>query len=164
CAFRRWTSSRSTRPAPATPLPAFWRPGSTAGSRSKRRCARRARPPLSPASRPARRPRCPTAPRSPRRSGDCGHSLAVGRVSKEGDIDVRRLQRVAVPGHRPRLYRDDAEAPLAVGGTAAKPAKIGVQWLVVLAVVWVVVAAGGIGLPHFEDRVGHRRAIAIEDA
>ena len=61
---RRCRSSRSTPPAPATPSPACWRPGSMPGCRSTRRCAGPRPAPPWPASPSARRKAC----RPPRRS------------------------------------------------------------------------------------------------
>ena len=84
----------------------------------------------------------------------------AAREHREGD--VRRLQRVAAARHRAGLDRHHPEAALAVGRDPPEAAEIRVERLVVLAVLGMVVAAGGVGLPQLDHRVRHRRAVAVE--
>src|SRR5689334_13266766 len=77
---------------------------------------------------------------------------------------MRRLQGVAAAGHRARLYRDDAEPALAIRRHSAKATEIGIERLIVLPVVGMAIAPRRVGLPDLDDRIRHRRTVAIEDA
>ncbi len=81
---------------------------------------------------------------------------------EDADADMRRLQRVAAPRHRARPDSEEVIVPVLVGGAAAEAAEIGVDRLL-LAVLGMGVFPGGVGLPDFQERVGHRRAVAIGD-
>src|SRR5438552_9226268 len=77
---------------------------------------------------------------------------------------MRRLQAVAAPRHRPRLDRREMEPSLGIGCDPPEATEIRVERLVGLRVLGMRVAAGGIRLPDLDDRIRHRRPVAIEDA
>src|SRR5882672_11387758 len=80
-------------------------------------------------------------------------------------MNVRRTPRVLViePGIRARLNSHEAIAAIFVGECASSSAEVRVEWRRVL-VAMMLVAASSIGLPYFDESVGHRVAAIIQHA
>src|SRR5262249_56352581 len=78
-------------------------------------------------------------------------------------IDVRRLQAVAAPRHRPRLDGRETEPPLGIGRATPEPAEVRVERLFALLVTGMSVAAGRVGLPDLDQRIRHRPPLAVDD-
>ena len=85
------------------------------------------------------------------------------RPAEEAEVDVRRPPGVVVVAPRvgAGLDRQELVAAQAVGDHAAQPVEVRVQRRRA-GVDDVPVAAGGVGLPHLDQGVGHRAAVAVE--
>ena len=70
---------------------------------------------------------------------------------------------MVLPGIGAGPDRHEAVAALGVGHRAAGAGEVGVERSGVPNVSGVVVAAGGVGLPHLDQRVGDGAAVAVDD-
>ena len=86
-------------------------------------------------------------------------------VAEQREVNMVRTPRVRViaPRIRARLDRQKAIAAFVVGDAAACAEEVRVERRVVL-VGLVHIAAGGIGLPDFDQRIAHRAAAFVEHA
>src|SRR5262249_36158063 len=94
---------------------------------------------------------------------DPRHQPAQEAAGEQADIDVRRLQRVAAAGHTPGPYGGETEAAVGIARATPEAAEGWVEWLRLI-VLGMGVATVGIRLPDLDEGVGHRRAVAVEDA
>ena len=94
---------------------------------------------------------------------DARHQPAQQASGEQAEVDVGRLQRVAAAGHAPRADGGEPEAALGVAGAAPEAVERGIERLG-LAVFGMGIAAGGVGLPDLDEGIGHRGAVAVEDA
>ena len=80
---------------------------------------------------------------------------------KNGDHDVRRLHTAVQIRHRPRLYGGEAKSAILIGfhATETLKARRGVPVRTI-----GPVPAGGIGLPNFEQRIGKRLSVSIQNS
>ena len=87
------------------------------------------------------------------------------RGTEDGEVNVRSAPGVVVilPGIGAGLDGDEAIAAFGVGDGVAAAGEIGIERRVVL-IDRVGVAAGGVRLPDFDERVRERTAIFVNDA
>src|SRR6185437_1065977 len=91
---------------------------------------------------------------------DAGREMLQQSAREDRHGDMRRLQRVAASRHGAGLYRHEAIAAFLVGEDAAEANEIRIARLR-LRVLGMRIFAGSIGLPYLEERIRHRRAVAV---
>eukprot|EP01022_Parablepharisma_sp_SALTPOND_P016942 TRINITY_DN2599_c0_g3_i6.p1 TRINITY_DN2599_c0_g3~~TRINITY_DN2599_c0_g3_i6.p1 ORF type:complete len:1173 (+),score=341.22 TRINITY_DN2599_c0_g3_i6:1282-4800(+) len=86
-------------------------------------------------------------------------------VAEQREVDMRRAPGLVVvaPGIRAGLDADETIAAFVIGEHLAEAGEVGVQRGVVL-VLLVEVAAGGVALPDFQQRIAHRLAVLVQHA
>ena len=84
-------------------------------------------------------------------------------VAEDREVDVRRAPVIGAvgPGIGAGLNGAEAVEAVGIGERTAAAAEIGIK-RGEIALSLVTVAATGIGLPHFDQRVGHRARVLIE--
>ena len=105
-----------------------------------------------------------------------GHQRIAGEIhlrdqargesgAEDGKVNVRGAPGVVVilPGVRAGFDGDEAIAAFGVGDGVAAAGEVGIERRVVL-IDGVRVAAGGVGLPDFDERVRKRAAVFVDDA
>lgn len=94
-----------------------------------------------------------------------GDQASEQSIAEEREMYVRGAPGVMVIGPRIGAGLDGNEtvAAVVVGEHAAATSEIGIERGVVL-IVLVQIAARGVGLPDFDERVAHRAAVFVDDA
>ena len=96
------------------------------------------------------------------REVDSRVDLTEKTSGEKADVDVRRLRPALRIAHRPRSNRLEHAGAVGAGRQAAESAEARRREHVPR-IIGTDVHAVGVGLPQLDERVRHRRAVAVED-